>query len=193
MNDRTLRIATRIGMTVLIICLLLAAPVFFFMFQKNTETITGSPGEIRELHFELDKKLEFGEYYYDLDNGKGATYPLCYCLTERNMYPPGCSGDIKYIYSNVPGGMCVPLHIGLGRCSVKPISSAGYATPFLIPLEYKWTKPFEKIVMGIGIPRTAPAGAKLVIEVTIFKMNDRLGLSVCRKYEKVIIVEHAKN
>lgn len=184
---------TGIWKTVLIMGLLLAAVVFFFTFQKKTDTLAGSPGEIRELRFELDKEIEFGEYYYDLDNGKGSTYPLCYCLTEKNEYPPDCSGDIKYIYSSMPGGMCVPLHIGLGRCSVKPISSAGYATPFLIPLEYKWTKPFEKIVMGIRIPPGASEGARLVIRVTIFKKDDRSELSVYRVYEKAIIVQQSKN
>src|SRR3982751_2524583 len=134
------------------IVLLLVLVVAFFMLQKKEVTYTAAPGEVVELSFELDKKFEFGEYYFDLNNGQRATYPLCYCLTERNTYPPDCSGDVKYIYHNIPGSMCIPLKIGTGRCSVTPISSSGYATMFTIPLEYQWTKPVEKIVIGIRVP-----------------------------------------
>ncbi|MEJ7684561.1 MAG: hypothetical protein WKG06_43275 [Segetibacter sp.] len=145
-----------------------------------------------QLTFVLDKKFEFGEYYFDLGNGKGSTYPLCFCLTEKNMFPPDCFGDVKYIYNNTPGSMCVPLNIGTGRCSAKIMSSSSFATMFLIPLEYQWTKPFEKIVMGIQVPQQAPEGAKLVVEVTIFKRNDRGQLVVYRKYEQAIVVSVSK-
>ena len=178
---------------VVAICLLPVLLILFFMLHKKGTAYKAAPGDIVELSFELDKKLEFGEYYFDLDNGKGSTYPLCYCLTERNVYPPGCSGDVKYIYSNTPGTMCIPLHIGRGRCSVKPISSSGYATVFTIPLEYSWTKPFEKIVMGLQVPHQAPEGARLVIEVTILKQNEQPKQLVYRKYEKAILVQQQKN
>ena len=179
-------------MILLTVCLLPALLILFLVLQKKTTTYKAAPGDIVELSFELDKKLPFGEYYFDLNNGQHATYPLCYCLTERNVYPPGCSGDVKYIYSNTPGTACIPLHIGLGRCLVKPISTSGYATVFTIPLEYRWTKPFEKIVMGIRVPKQAPEGARLVVKVTILQQNEPLKQLVSRIYEKTIIVQ-AKN
>lgn len=176
----------------LIIVLLLALLSVFWMLYKRDKTFTAKPGEVVELTFELDKKFEFGEYYFDLDNGKSATYPLCYCLIEKNMYPPDCAGDVKYIYSSMPGKMGVPLRIGTGSCTARPISSLSYATPFLIPLEYKWTKPFEKIVMGVRVPAQAPEKARLVVEVAFFKRNDLGKLEVYRKYEQAIIVKHTK-
>jgi len=174
------------------IVLLLASIEVFFPFRKKIKTFTGAPNEVVQLTFELDKKFEFGEYYFDLNNGKSSTYPLCFCLTEKNMFPPDCFGDVKYIYNNTPGTMCVPLEIGTGRCSAKIMSSSSYATMFLIPLEYRWTKPFEKIVMGIEVPEQAPMGAKLVVEVTIFKRDDRGQLVEYRKYEQAIIVKNKK-
>jgi hypothetical protein len=177
---------------ILIIVLLLASIEVFFPFRKKIKTFTGAPNEVVQLTFELDKKFEFGEYYFDLNNGKSATYPLCFCLTEKNMFPPDCFGDVKYIYNNTPGTMCVPLDIGTGRCAIKKImSSSSFATMFLIPLEYQWTKPFEKIVMGIKVPEQAPIGAELVVEVTIFKRDDRGQLVVYRKYEQAIVVKGA--
>lgn len=175
---------------VLILCLPLALVILFLMLQKKGTAYTAAPGEVVELSFELDKKLEYGQYYFDLDNGKSSTYPLCYCLTERNVYPPDCSGDVKYIYSNTPGTTCIPLHIGQGRCFTKPISSSGYATVFTIPLEYPWTKPFEKIVLGIRVPHQAPEGARLAVTVTILKQNEPKVVS--RTYEKWITVQHVK-
>src|SRR4051812_43846414 len=105
----------RTRIIVLFVVLLLAVLSIFFYLRKNTKSFTGAPGETIELSFELDKKFEFGEYFFDLDNGDGATYPLCFCLTEKNTYPPNCFGDIKYIYNNTPGTMCMPLNIGTGR------------------------------------------------------------------------------
>lgn len=178
--------------TILIIVVLLALLVTFLYSEKKITTFTGAPGEVVQLTFQLDKKFEFGEYYFDLENGKRSTYPLCFCLTEKNMFPPDCYGDVKYIYNNTPGTMCVPLNIGTGRCSAKIMSSSSFATMFLIPLEYQWTKPFEKIVMGIEVPEKAPEGAKLVVEVTIFKRNDRGELVVYRKYDQAIEVKSAE-
>ncbi len=178
---------------VLIIAVLLASVVAFFRLQKKIKTFTATQNEVVQLTFELDKKFEFGEYYFDLNNGKSATYPLCFCLTEKNMFPPDCFGDVKYIYNNTPGTMCVPLSIGTGRCSTKIMSSSSFATPFLIPLEYQWTKPIEKIIMGIKVPAQAPEGAKLVVEVTIFKRDDRGKSVLYRKYEQSIIVKSAEN
>jgi hypothetical protein len=173
----------------LVIGLLLALSLFFLFSCENTKTFTAMPGEVVELSFELDKRFEFGEYYFDLDNGKGATYPLCYCLKEKNMYPPDCLGDIKYIYNNTPGTMCIPLYIGKGSCSSKVMNTSGYSTVFLIPLEYQWTKPVEKIVIGISVPEQAPEAARMVIAVTVFKKNDLGKLMVYRKYEQVIVVD----
>lgn len=178
--------------TILIIVVLLTSITAFFAVQTKIKTFTGSPGEVVQLTFELDKKFEFGEYYFDLENGKSSTYPLCFCLTEKNMFPPDCFGDVKYIYNNTPGTMCVPLNIGTGRCSVNIMSSSSFATMFLIPLEYQWTKPVEKIVIGIKVPEQAPERAKLGVEVTIFKRNDRGQLVVYRKYEQAIAVKREK-
>lgn len=178
--------------SILIIVVLLTLIVAFLQSEKKIKPFKGAPGEVVQLIFELDKKFEFGEYYFDLENGKSGTYPLCFCLTEKNMFPPDCFGDVKYIYNNIPGTMCVPLNIGKGRCAIKKImSSSSFATMFLIPLEYQWTKPFEKIVMGIEVPERAPEGAKLVVEVTIFKRDDSGQLVVYRKYEQAIIVKIA--
>ena len=174
---------------ILIIVVLLTSILIFFAMQEKIKTFTGTPGQVVQLTFELDKKFEFGTYYFDLDNGKSSTYPLCFCLSEKNMFPPDCFGDVKYIYNNTPGAMCVPLNIGNGRCSTKIMSSSSFATMFLIPLEYQWTKPFEKIVMGIQVPKQAPEGAKLVVEVTIFKRDDRGALVVYRKYQQAIAVK----
>jgi hypothetical protein len=179
---RTWRIALVVG-------LLLGLSLTFLFSRKNTNTFTAIPGEVVELSFELDKTFEFGEYYFDLDNGKGATYPLCYCLKEKNTYPPNCLGDIKYIYNNATGTMCIPLHIGKGRCSAEVMNTSGYATMFLIPLEYQWTKPVEKIVIGITVPEQAPEAARMVIAVTVFKKNDLGKLVIYRKYEQAIIVD----
>lgn len=157
---------------VLIIVVLLLAMIAGCRYLKEPDGLSGAKGEIVELTFEFDKKTEFGEYYFDLANGENSTYPLCFCLTEKNMFPPDCSGDIKYIYNNNPGTMCVPLNIAKGRCSTRVMSSSSYATIFLIPLEYRWTKPVEKIVMGIRIPELAPEGARLVVQVVFFKRDD---------------------
>ena len=178
---------------IVVIALLLVFAAAFFILREKEEIYTAAPGKVVELSFELDKKFEFGEYYFDLNNGKNATYPLCYCLTEKNMYPPDCAGDVRYIYHNTPGTGCVPLKIGTGSCSVTPISSLGYATTFTVPLEYQWTKPFEKIVIGIRVPAKAPEGARLVVAVTIFRQNDLGKLTVYRLYEKTIIVRHSNH
>ncbi len=177
-----------LGRVLLIITLSLAV-IVAILFVKEPDSLVGSKGEIVELTFEFDKKTEFGEYYFDLDNGEGATYPLCYCLTERNMFPPDCNGDIKYIYNNAPGTMCVPLHIAKGRCSANVISSSSYATHFLIPLEYRWTKPVEKIVMGIRIPLLAPEGSRLIVQVNFFKRDEVGRLKFFKKYEQAIRVQ----
>ncbi|MEO5893431.1 MAG: hypothetical protein ABIQ31_24475, partial [Ferruginibacter sp.] len=145
-----------------IIALLLILLVMYWFLPKKIKAYQAAPGQVVELTFELDKKFEFGQYYFDLANGRGSTYPLCFCLTEKNTYPPDCFGDIKYIYNNTPGVMCIPLNIGTGSCSVKSISSMGHATTFFIPLEYKWTKPVEKIVIGVRVPAAAPDGARIV-------------------------------
>lgn len=173
---------------VVFIIILLLAVIVAILYFKRTDVLVGSTGDIVELTFEFDKKTEFGQYYFDLDNGEDATYPLCYCLAERNMFPPDCSGDIKYIYNNLPGTMCVPLHIAKGRCSAQVISSSSYATLFLIPLEYPWTKPVEKIVMGIRIPQLAPVGARLVVQVNFFKRDEVGKLKFFKKYEQEIRV-----
>ena len=175
----------------LIIVASLASILIFFFRQEKIKTFTGSPGQVVQLTFKLDKKFEFGEYYFDLNNGQSSTYPLCFCLTEKNTFPPDCVGDVKYIYNNTPGIMCVPLNIGNGRCSTKIMSSSSFATMFLIPLEYRWTKPFERIIIGIQVPKQAPEGARLVIGVTIFKRSDRGPLVVYRKYEQAITVKRA--
>ncbi|MEP7144345.1 MAG: hypothetical protein ABI707_15780 [Ferruginibacter sp.] len=177
---------------ILLIIALLILSVIFFSVRKKIKSYTGKPGDVVELTFELDKKFEFGEYYFDLANGKGSTYPLCYCLTEKNTYPPDCYGDVKYLYNNTPGTMCMPLNIGTGQCSAKVMSSSGHATMFIIPLEYSWTKPFEKIVIGIRIPVKAPEEAKLVVAVTIFKRIEAGKLIIYRKYEQAIIVKNPK-
>ena len=164
------------------------AVVIIFLFKKNKDTFTGTPGQVVELSFEMDKKFEFGEYYFDLANGKGATYPLCFCLTEKNMYPPDCFGDIQYVYYNFPGTMCIPLNIGTGSCSSSVMSSLNFATMFIIPLEYPLTKPFEKIVVGVRVPEQAPVNAKILVEVTFLKKGDQGQKTVYRKYEQTIIV-----
>ncbi len=46
--------------------------------------------------------------------------------------------------------------------------------------------------MGIKVPEQAPEGAKLAVEVTIFKRNDREQLVIYRKYEQGIAVKSAK-
>ena len=115
--------------------------------------------------------------------------PLCYCLSEKNMYPPDCAGDIKYIYNNLPGSRCIPLHIGKGSCSAKAISTIGFATMFNIPLEYSWTKPVEKIVLGIRVPNQVPKASRMVVAVTILKNNGANNLSEYRKYEQAIVVD----
>lgn len=171
-----------------IVVLLALLPVFLWLIKRN-KIYTARPGQVVELSFRLDKKFEFGEYYFDLDNGKTSTYPLCFCLAEKNMYPPDCAGDVEYIYNNTPGKMCVPLHIGAGRCTATRIGSLAYATVLYIPLEYGWTKPCEKIVMGIKVPSEAPEKARLAVEVTVFKQNELGKLVVYRKYEQAIIVK----
>jgi hypothetical protein len=163
--------------------------VLFFAFYPKVKTRSAARNEVVDLSFPLDKKFEFGDYYFDISNGEGAGYPLCFCLAEKNSFPPDCKGDIKYIYRNSPGTMCVPLHIGNGRCSSKMISSSSFATMFTIPLEYGWTEPFETIVMGIRVPETAPVGAKLAVELTIYKSGDRAQLIPYRKYTQVIHVK----
>lgn len=177
---------------IIIISLLLAIVAALLVLRKRIKTNTAAPGETVELIFELDKKFEFGEYYFDLGNGKSATYQLCYCLTEKNTYPPNCIGDVKYIYNNTPGTMCVPLNIGTGRCSAKVMSSSGHETMFIIPLEYRWTKPVEKIVMGIQVPGQVPDGARLVIEVTLMKRTENGKLVRYRKYEQAVVVKQNK-
>lgn len=183
----------RISWWVVLIIVLLLTMIAACRYLQEQDGLSGAKGEIVELTFEFDKKTEFGEYYFDLANGENCTYPLCFCLTERNMFPPDCSGDIKYIYNNTPGTMCVPLNIANGRCSTEVMSSASYATIFLIPLEYKWTKPVEKIVMGIRIPRLAPEGARLVVQVNIFKRNDVGELKFFKKYDQSIRVRNTRN
>ncbi|MEJ7739679.1 MAG: hypothetical protein WKF97_19820 [Chitinophagaceae bacterium] len=175
-----------IFITIVIVLTLIAS-----QYLKEPDGLSGSAGEIVELTFEFDKKTGFGEYYFDLANGEGSTYPLCFCLKERNMFPPECSGDVKYIYYNTPGTMCVPLNIAKGRCSVSVMSSSSYATIFLIPLEYKWTKPVEKIVMGISIPGIAPEGARLVVQVDFFKRDDLGQLKFFKKLSQSIRVRNA--
>jgi|GEM_PF-3790899 len=175
-----------IGWIVLIITFLSIAAVFYL---KKTAGLSALKGEIVQLIFELDKKFEFGEYYFDLDNGGSATYPLCFCLTEKNMFPKDCAGDVKYIYNNIPGTMCVPMNIGNGRCNTAVMSSASFATMFLIPLEYSWTKPIEKIVIGIKVPDTAPVGSRLVVLVNIFKRNDMGRLVMYKQYDRSIRVK----
>lgn len=145
-------------------------------------------GEVVELIFTLDKNTEFGEYNFELKNGKNATFPLCFCLTEKNAFPPDCKGDIKYIYNNQPGVMCVPLTIGNGRCGVKIMNSSIYATKFYIPLEYKWTKFYERIVLGIKVPADAPIGSLLSVEVNIIKQNDLSKTQLYRTYQQTIEV-----
>src|SRR4051812_37976211 len=156
----------------LIVVFLAAVIIVTFMWPARVKTYSAARNEVVELTFKLDKKFEFGDYTFDIANGKQATYPLCFCLTEKNMFPPDCTGDVKYLYNNRPGTMCVPMHIGTGRCSSKIISSSSFATTFSIPLEYSWTKPFETIVMGIHVPVDAPIGAKLMVEVTNFKKEN---------------------
>ncbi|MEO5998199.1 MAG: hypothetical protein ABIN89_15745 [Chitinophagaceae bacterium] len=160
-----------------------------YLYWKDPGSIPASRGEVVQLVFELDKKVEFGEYYFDINNGEKATYPLCFCLTERNMFPPDCYGDVKYIYNNTPGTMCVPLNIATGRCSTRIMSSSSFATMFLIPLEYAWTKPVEKIVMGIRVPLTAPVGSRLEVRVNIFRRDDLGRLVIYRNYKKSILVK----
>lgn len=179
----------RVILTVVLLVSVFAA----FQYLKEPDGLTGAKDEIVELTFEFDKKTEFGEYYFDLANGENCTYPLCFCLTERNMFPPDCAGDIKYIYNNTPGTMCVPLNIAKGRCSTRVMSSSSYATVFLIPLEYKWTKPVEKIVMGIRIPGLAPEGARLVVQVNIFRRNDVGELKFFKKHDQSIRVRNTRN
>jgi len=174
-----------------LVLIIVAVSIFIFLHKKGEgETYYARPGDVIEMSFELDKKMEFGEYYFDLDNGKSATYPLCFCLTEKNTYPPNCSGDVKYLYKNTPGTMCIPLKIGNGRCSVAHIETGGYATSFIIPFEYGWSKPFEKILLGIHVPENAPERARLVAAITIFKSNNMGKLAPYRLYEKTIIVKH---
>lgn len=173
---------------ILIAVILLMIVAVIFLFKKNKNTFTGAPGQVIELSFEMDKEFEFGEYYFDLENGKGATYPLCFCLTEKNRYPPDCFGDVQYIYKNFPGVSCIPLNIGTGRCSARIMSSLNFATMFIIPLEYPLTTPFEKIVMGVRVPQQAPVNAKILVEVTFLKKGDRGQQTVYRKYEQSIIV-----
>ena len=175
-----------------IIILIITTIILIRCFKKEVG-LSGYIGEIVELTFEFDKKTEFGEYYFDLANGKNSTYPLCFCLTERNMFPPDCYGDIKYIYNNTRGTMCVPLNIATGNCSTKVMSSSSFATIFLIPLEYRWTKPVEKIVIGIRIPRLATEGSKLVVEVNFFKRNDLGQLIFFKKYDQSIQVRNKGN
>ena len=163
------------------------------LLRKKDEIYYARQGDVVELRFELDKKFEFGKYYFDINNGKGYTYPLCFCLTEKNTYPADCSGDVKYLYNNTPGTMCIPLKIGNGRCSVAPIKTLGYATSIIIPLEYPWTKPFEKIVLGIRVPAQAPEAARLVVAVTILKQDDSGKMQRYRLYEKTIIVKQTKD
>ena len=177
---------------ILVIVLLLLLSVTYLFFWKNAKALIATPGEVVELSFVLDKKFEFGEYYFDLGNGKSSTYPLCYCLTEKNTYPADCVGDIKYIYNNTPGTTCIPLNIGTGRCSAKVMNSSGHATMFLIPLEYQWTKPVEKIVLGISVPVLAPDHSKIVVEVTILKRDELGKLVFYRKLEQTIIVDQKK-
>ena len=175
------------------IIILIVTTIILFQCFKKEVGLSGYKGEIVELTFEFDKKTEFGEYYFDLANGKNSTYPLCFCLTERNMFPPDCYGDIKYIYNNTRGTMCVPLNIATGNCSTKVMSSSSFATIFLIPLEYRWTKPVEKIVIGIRIPRLATEGSKLVVEVNFFKRNDLGQLIFFKKYDQSIQVRNKGN
>ena len=171
-----------------LIVLLAAVVIFYFSSSETIKTHYAAPEEVVKLTFELDKKFEFGEYFFNLDNGKGSSFPLCFCLTEKNMFPPQCLGDVKYIYNNTPAGMCVPMSIGTGSCGVKVMSSSSFATVFMIPLEYKWTKPFETIVMGIRVPAQAPKGAKLVVEVSIFKRVNPVKVELYRTYKQQIIV-----
>lgn len=173
----------------LVVTLFLILWIIFINLPEKIKSFTAAPGEVVELVFELDKKFEFGEYYFDLANGRDANHPLCFCLTERNTYPPDCFGDVKYIYNNTPGTTCIPLNIGTGSCTSKIMSSMGHATVFMIPLEYQWTKPVEKIVMGIRIPNNAPVGARMVVEVSILKKNDRGKLVRYRKFEQAIEVK----
>ena len=173
----------------LIIILMIITIIIFRYFMKE-DGLSGSKGEIVELTFEFDKKTEFGEYYFDLANGEKSTYPLCFCLTERNMFPPDCYGDIKYIYNNTRGTMCVPLNIATGNCSTRVMSSSSFATIFLIPLEYRWTKPVEKIVIGIRIPGLAPEGSRLVVQVNFFKRDDLGRLKFFKKYDQSVRVRN---
>ena len=181
-----------IRLLILILVLALITMAVSLMLHKKEEVYYAKTGEVVELNFELDKKFEFGDYYFELNNGKRSTYPLCFCLTEKNTFPPDCSGDVKYLYKNRPGTMCIPLKIGSGRCSVAPISTFGYATDFIIPREYQWTKPFEKIVLGIRVPNGAPDGARLAVAITIFKQNNVGQLEQYRVYEKTIVVRNSK-
>lgn len=175
----------------IILVLVFVVPiVLFFVLSGRTKTYTASQNEVVDLTFAFDKKVEFGEYYFDMSNGEDATYPLCFCLTEKNMFPPDCQGDVKYIYNNDAGTMCVPLYIGKGRCRAKVISSSSFATMFTIPLEYGWTKPYETIVMGIRVPEKAPVGARLVVKITIFKKTDRGNLVPYRIYKQQIKVKN---
>ena len=177
----------------IIVLVLIVVVTSLILLHKKEEVYHAKKGAIVALNFELDKKFEFGDYYFELNNGKGSTYPLCFCLTEKNTFPPDCSGDVKYLYKNRPGTMCIPLKIGSGRCSVSPISTFGYATDFIVPREYQWTKPFEKIVLGIRVPNGAPEGARLVVAVTIFKQNNAGKLEQYRVYEKTIVVSNSQD
>lgn len=171
-----------------IVLIVVVALANFYFGSPAVPAYKAGANEIVQLNFPFDKKIEFGEYYFDLDNGDNATYPLCFCLTEKNSFPPECHGDVKYIYRNLPGSVCVPLSIGKGRCGVKVMSSSSFATIFMIPLEYGWTKPFETITLGIKVPAGAPIGARLHVLLTIHKRTDKGNLVVYRKYSQYIDV-----
>lgn len=173
----------------LILFLTLGMALLGYFYFTRERSYSGKKGEVVELNFQLDKQFEFGEYYFDLDNGKRATYQLCFCLAKGNMYPPDCIGNVAYIYNNYPGKMCVPLHIGTGACGTTRIESLSYATKLFIPLEYAWTKPFESIIMGIKIPEEAPENSLLSVQVKVFKMSNSGKPVEYRNYEKNIAVK----
>ncbi len=149
--------------------LLLLSGIGWWFFSKPETYVAAARGQKMDLVFELDKDFEFGEYQFDLENADDADTDLCFCLTERNMFPPDCSGDVLYIYHGFPGVMCVPQKIGSGSCSDKEIKTLNYATTIYVPLEYKWGHKKDRIVVGLKIPERAAKGDRIAVQMNVYQ------------------------
>lgn len=158
------------------------------LYSCSPDSIKAKAGDKIAVEFIVEKKMKPGVYEFDFENSPGSNRPLCFCLIEKNTFPPDCKGDVVSLAKQPGNEKSVPSKIGTGSCSIKPIDCGSFASKIVIDADYSKKEELIKIVIEIKVPGFVKKNEQINFMLNWYRQEDDGTFKKYRSKEKIISI-----